>query len=50
MTIFCDFFKHVRENEPENWNKLCNSNEIYGINRVAFESMVDEEIENGNSR
>ena len=46
MTIFCDFIKHVRKNEPQNWNKLCENNNIYGMYRVAFENFVDKEIKN----
>lgn len=44
MGMFCDFFIHVRRTNPNDWNKLCNNNEIFGINRVAFESLVDKEI------
>jgi len=46
LSFICDFIKHVRKNEPENWDKLCVNNEIYGINRVAFETFVDKELRN----
>lgn len=42
--MICCFIKHVRKDEPENWDKLCVNNEIYGINRVALESFVDKEL------
>jgi len=44
MGIFCDFFIHTRLTSIEDWNKLCNNNEIFGINRIAFESQIDDEI------
>jgi len=44
MGMFCDFFIHTRKTSIEDWNKLCNNNNIYGMDRVAFESQVDEEI------
>lgn len=44
MGMFCDFFIHTRLTSFEDWNKLCNNNEIFGINRIAFESQIDDEI------
>jgi len=44
MGFLCDFFIHVRKTDIDDWNKLCNNNNIFGINRVAFESQVDKEI------
>ena len=39
-----DYLKCARKNNNEEWNEICECNDIFGINRVAFESSIDREI------
>lgn len=40
--IFIEYFLCTRKNNPEEFNKICDANEIFGINRTSFETMLDD--------
>lgn len=35
------FAKHLKNNESDNYNKMCNGNGIFGIYRVEFDHFID---------
>lgn len=47
MCIILDYLKSARKNYPEEFNKICEKNNVYGVYRVMFESALDEEIKKG---
>jgi len=36
-----DYCKCVRKKDPEEWNKICEINGIYGMYRVEFENYIN---------
>ncbi len=42
--MILDYLKCARKNHPEEWNKICDKNNVYGVYRTMFESAIDNEI------